>query len=499
METKEMTTASVLEAMTDRSRFEQLATSVLRRAEPIYAGIIETGVNAQGETIPARIDGLHLIPHRIPPHYVFVQHTTTDRERLRGKWLSNNDSDLSKAAVEAEKIRQKQPDAVFTVVLTTNQRVDRQLATDVFERGHAMQVAVDIWEQSRLASFLDSTADGHWLRSFYLGIKAERLSADLLHQLGRRSLELYRQEMLLPGQGQLVHRGLIENIVTNAHPGRPRLCFVKGRSGYGKSVVCIQALDQWLSTGSLGLWLPARLLRDAGSLESALDAWLRSLHPALQPDAGQAAIDLAGRPGRLMLCLDDINRTSEAARLLHRALSLAAPPSADPGQAEGSATSTPPDWLYQVIPVWPEQLSSLPQQVLEKPWVITVDVGDLLPEECSEMIRAKVPGLSAVEAGKFATQLNHDPFLVGLFTLMADEHMDARQLRPVADDAIGCLGAEKPSLFNAYQQTQAERGLRARLRTRRVPSAPAGEEVFVAKVAANRGLPIWDSSLKPHI
>ena len=46
-----ITTAAILEGMTDRAKFELLATSVLRKAEPIYAAIIHTGVNAQGETI----------------------------------------------------------------------------------------------------------------------------------------------------------------------------------------------------------------------------------------------------------------------------------------------------------------------------------------------------------------------------------------------------------------------------------------------------------------
>jgi hypothetical protein len=150
------------------------------------------------------------------------------------------------------------------------------------------------------------------------------------------------------------------------------------------------------------------------------------------------AIDLAGKGGRLLLCVDDINRTPEAARLLRLAVSLAAPPSGGPGQAKpGGESPALADSLCQVVPVWPEQLSSLPPKVLEKPWVRTVAVGDLLPDEASWMIRAKVPSLSPVEARDYATRLHHDPFLVGLFTLMADEGMDAPRLGAVADDAIG--------------------------------------------------------------
>jgi hypothetical protein len=434
----DMTTAATLESLTDRSRFEHLATSVLRKFDLKYAAVIQTGVNAQGETIVSPIDGLHLIPHSYPPHYVFVQHTTTDRGRLRRKWLSNKDSDLPKAIAEAEKIRQKQPGAVFTVVLTTNQRVDSQLAIDVYHRAAAERVAVDIWEQSKFSDFLDTTADGHWLRKFYLGIEAERLSVDLLHQLGRRSLDEYRQTVLLPGQGLPVHRRLVESILANALSGGPGLCLVAGRSGYGKSVATVQALDQWLSAGSLGLWLPARFLQNAVGLESALDAWLRSLHPALQPDTGRVAINLAGKTGRLLVCIDDINRTPEAGRLLRLAVSIAAPPNGGTGQpGSGDGGVRPAESLCQVVPVWPEQMSSLPPKLLEKPWVRTVTVGDLFPDESSGMIRRKAPHLSVVEAIEYATRLNHDPFLVGLFTLTAEEWMDAPQLGTVADDAIG--------------------------------------------------------------
>jgi len=299
-------------------------------------------------------------------------------------------------------------------------------------------VAVEIWEQSRFTDFLDTTADGHWLRKLYLGIEAERLSVDLLHRLGRQSLELYRQEILLPGHGPLIHRSLVQNILACALPGAPGLCLVTGRSGYGKSVATAQALEQWLSAGSLGLWLPARFLRGAASLETALNAWLLSLYPSLESEGGRVAIDLASKAGRLLLCVDDVNRTPDAARLLRLLFSIAAPSSGRPEQAKsGKGNPRPADSLCQVVPVWPEQFSSLPPKALEQPWVRTIAVGELLPDECAGVIQTKAPKLSAAEAREHAARLNHDPFLVGLFALLADELMDAVQLRAVADDAIG--------------------------------------------------------------
>jgi hypothetical protein len=366
-----MTTAEILESLTDRSRFELLATSVLRRADPRYASIIHTGINAKGETIVSPIDGVHRIPYSNPPHYVFVQHTTVDRKDLRGKWLSDEKGDLTKAAAFAKQVRHEQPQAVFTAVLTSNQRVEPQLFIDVELRAEAEQVSVDIWEQSRLADFLDSTVDGHWLRKMHLGIEAERLSVDLLRQLGWESLKRYRQEMTLL-QGPLVHRSLIDDILANALPGGPTVCLVSGWSGYGKSVATAQALDQWLSSGSLGLWLPASFLREGVSLESAIDAWLRLLYPSLQQDVGRAAMELLGQAGRLLLCIDDINRTPDPARLLRRTIGLAGLPPSNGGQAKASqGEPRPASLVYQVLPIWPELLSSLPQKLLEQPWFRT--------------------------------------------------------------------------------------------------------------------------------
>jgi len=148
-------------------------------------------------------------------------------------------------------------------------------------------------------------------------------------------------------------------------------------------------------------------------------------------------MDLARKAGRLLLFIDDINRTPDAARLLHLAINVAAPMSGDAGQATGGGTPAPAESLCQVVPVWQEHMSTLPPKVLDQSWLRTVDAGQLLPDEAVQMIRGKVRNMSPLKAGEYAARLNHDPFLVGLFTILADQNMDARQLGAVADDAIG--------------------------------------------------------------
>ncbi len=432
-----MTTAVALERMTDRAQFELLATSVLRKSKPEYAGIIHTGINSRGETIVARVDGIHQIPGNTPPHYVFVQHTTTDRTRLRNKWISNRDADIPKAIAAANKIRKGQPSAMFTIVLTTNQRVDKQLFIDLQQHAATASMAVDIWEQSRISDFLDTTADGQYLRKLYLNINAELLSADLLHKIGQQSLDQYKNEALMPTTVPLVHRPAVEEILANAQPGGADLCIVRGRSGYGKSVATAQALEHWLSEGHFGLWLPAHLVQNAPRIQNAIEECLRSYYPTLEPGAGETAIQLARKAGRILLCVDDINRTPAPDRSLQQLINLATPSKESVRGRNTGVTEVPISApLCQVIPVWPEVTSLLPQAVLDQPWIRNVVLHELLPEESAEIIRTKAPRLSTVEVCELASQLSHDPFLIGLFATLANNQMNTNQLRATAADAM---------------------------------------------------------------
>ncbi len=82
-----MTTAKRLEAITERGKFELLVTSILRKDNRDYGAIIHTGINAQGETIKSPVDGFCQVPGSVPPRFLLVEHTTTDRKGLEKKWL----------------------------------------------------------------------------------------------------------------------------------------------------------------------------------------------------------------------------------------------------------------------------------------------------------------------------------------------------------------------------------------------------------------------------
>src|SRR5438270_9521215 len=79
-------TAQRLESV-DHATFERLADAVIASANSAYNAVLHTGVNATGKTVVSPVDGFCLLPSSLPPHFILVQHTTTAKKSLRGKWL----------------------------------------------------------------------------------------------------------------------------------------------------------------------------------------------------------------------------------------------------------------------------------------------------------------------------------------------------------------------------------------------------------------------------
>jgi hypothetical protein len=95
-------TARALARITDEGLFEQLATAVLREANPLCATLTHPGINADGKTITGPLDGVSFVPNADPPHLIAVQHTITSQKTLRRKWLDSSNAaepgDLLKTA-----------------------------------------------------------------------------------------------------------------------------------------------------------------------------------------------------------------------------------------------------------------------------------------------------------------------------------------------------------------------------------------------------------------
>jgi hypothetical protein len=409
--------------MTSRGKFERLANAVLSKSDTTYAALIALGINAQDETIPGPFDGFCRIPSSEPPHFVWVQHTTTDRKSLRGKWLSERDDrlgDLAKAGRDARELREHFPDAKFTVVLSTNQRLSsKSLVVEVNKKAGEFDTTVDIWEQSRYARFLDSDRDGQYLRKVYLGTDAEMLSADLLAELGTESLEMYRR-MQFTSPSDWVSRELDSHLWQDTGEVPPRVTLLIGESGFGKSAAAYRFLERHMDSGGYGLFIPDRSAQASTSLIGAIRRSLEELHPALLSQEASQIPTIIPADSQFVVVFDDVNRTSSATRLIRDLVSWGEPP------------------YLIVIPVWPRFWHQV-QQLKQKKGVHVITVDRMLVKEARDAIESVVSAaglaISGMEAYDTAAKLGHDPLLIGTF---GDRLRSARRgdLNRVAEDTI---------------------------------------------------------------
>ncbi len=460
---KYLNTAQRLEVMTDEGKFELLATSVMRKHNPQYAAILHIGVNAEGKTVPSALDGFCLIPNSNPPHFLLVEHTTTKRGNLEKKWLhdhttvqtvkslstrktklptESDDGDLIKAGHEADKLRKVFPNAKFTVILTTNQTLSTDLAGKVYQKAGELGVSVDFWEQSRIADFLDTTAEGHYLRKEYLGVEAEMLSQSLLRDLCQRSLELYEQELLLTSPSSLVFRGLVCGIEEGQQSRIYAIQLLVGKSGSGKTVLAYQTFQNHLNSGRYGLWFPAELIKDCISIQDAVGRVLRAFQPSLLPDAGEATMQLLQQEFQLdrsqfIIFVDDLNRVEDPSRLLRKLITWAKPKESDSSEAQQGSLP-----LLIVCPVWPSVRSAIVSYLDKTSWAHSVYVDEMTSAEAQAAIQtsALLAGftITEAEANSVSEKLGRDAILIGLYTKLLT---DTGQVVP--EDVVEQYIAEK--------------------------------------------------------
>lgn len=431
-----MTTAEILEAMTDRGKFELLATSILRKANKNYEAVLHPGVNAAGEPVKSPIDGFCLIPGSNPPHFIMIQHTTTDRAGLEKKWLydnrstpkttkasTNDDGDLTKARQWAEELRRDFPNGQFTLVLTTNQRPPIDLSAKVYTQANKFHLFCDIWDQSLLADFLDTRPEGQWLRKEHLGIAAETLSESLLRSICEQSVASYQREIVLDHPNRWVTRLDDERIFQGIQSKAHAVQIFIGESGYGKSTAVCRALQKHLSTGGLGLWAPAHLVETSVSLDGLVDQALHTFCPSLLIDAGKEALRFT-EGSQLLVVIDDINRAKSPSQLVRHLLAWSSPQQTN---STDSQKSIPPFLI--LCPVWPQVWATVSLEFNRASWIDTIYTGPMTLTEGATAIAsvARTIGiaLSQVEAEALSRRLGNDPILIGLFgSLLTPEDLD---------------------------------------------------------------------------
>ena len=424
-------TATKLEEMTDRAAFERLALHILRYAEPSCETAFRLGTNAKGETIPSPFDGFKIVDGG--SLLVAIESTTQDASTLEKKWLYDHksyvpgkrprkklpseadDGDLIKSIREASKLRKNHPGASIEVFLVTNQVVSPDLESKVAVLAAQNKVKCEIWEQSRLADFLDIDPTGHFLRSKYFGEGAERISLPLLLDIGKRSLLEYASYARASADpSRWVDRELdaqIDELLTNPSTS---LIFATGESGFGKTVACHRVLARRFSLGQPALWISAETAEQSQSLHAAIDSTLRQHVPTLIEYSVRSLSSVLDSGNPMVVIVDDVSRAKQPAALIRRI---------------GLWTATSPG-IVVLCPVWPRLLNSAA-------FTGRTDVQQILVGELSlSEARAALPA-NCTEA--LAESLGNDPFLIGLVTQIVDSgaHLaDASDPQAIMDQFV---------------------------------------------------------------
>lgn len=407
-----MNTAEQLEKMTDRGKFERLANAVLSKADTNYRAIIAFGINTQGETIRGSLDAFCLVPDSNPPHFISVQHTTTDAARLRGKWLSENSKapgDLTKIGEKINKLKIDFPDACFTAVLSTNQCLpDDDLVVDVRKKADEFGItSIDIWELSKYARFLDHDRDGQYLRKTFLGTDAEMLSLELLSEIGKKSLRSYRQ---FSSPKIWTSREIDNPLNAQLNESVGKILFLKGESGFGKSVAAYRLLKDHLDSGGLGIHIPESVIQGSISLDDALRETLQRLCPTLLSNEVSQIPEYASRLGSgFVIVIDDINQTSNPTRIIRNLVSWVTSP------------------FVIVCPIWPRfwtQVRDLEPKLQVE--LFTIDRMSM-KEACmavQAVAKASEQTMSNIEIRDVAYALSGDPLLIGMFGDFPEKYGD---------------------------------------------------------------------------
>ena len=387
-----------LSQMTNPGEFEELATAVLRERDRYCRRLAQVGTNVEGKTVQSRVDGIVYVSIDGRHHMLAVHHTTCRRQDLRRKWLTGPDSDLKKTLRGLEAQRQKTPGLEATLILTTNKEPATALLDDVDTAGRDAGIEVKVWPGSALAHALDTDPRGQWIRQEFFGVEPTALSGKLLHDLSLRSI----RASLPPDDPELwVHRTAEDAL---GAPVNDDVQFVLGESGVGKTVACLRHLQRHVQAGGFGLVVNDETLRTSVAIEDTICRTLQNLQPSLGDSAGSDALSLASENDRLILVIEDINRSPQPSRLVER---LAA------WNAHETPTEDVPHWRI-LCPIWPRTIALVSDNASKAVNESTVLIALFTKDEAMAAVRRRCDGLTDLEAEALASDLGYDPLLIAL-------------------------------------------------------------------------------------
>lgn len=407
-----------LSKITDEGLFEKLATAILRDAEYAYRAMIHTGTNVDGKTIKSPVDGILYGTDRDHPHLYVVHHTITARSELGKKWLHDPatvrtrggrkptapEGDVLKAINIIARERRRISGLQATLILTTNQEPDVDTIRDAIAAGVNADICLDIWTRSRLAHFLDNSAQGQWLRHQYLGSDVEFLSRDALLKLSDTSLRIHAPRDL---PNAWVSRRFDNDLASALLRATT---FVVAPSGFGKSVASYKWLAGHIAQGAAGLVLPHEAVANALTISDALDSALRQLCPSLRPGTGADALALSSIEQPLYLVVEDVNRSGQAAQLAERIESWAR-------TTVGSSSNVKHHYRL-LCPIWPEVITVMGEEARKAVSALAIFGSSFTSTEGRNAVqrRAALGGhpISDMTADTISGALGHDPLLIAL-------------------------------------------------------------------------------------
>ena len=331
-------------------------------------------------------------------HLLAVHHTTSRKGALRGKWLSDPDSDLHKTLRELTAQRETAPNLGATLILTTNNEPGVQLLHDVENAGREAGIEIKVWSGSALAHFLDVDPQGQWIRKTFLGVEPSRLSKELLGELSARSVELAP----VPDDPERWVEREVDAKLRNRVLDRVQ--FVLGNSGAGKSVACLKCLQQHVQGGGFGLVVTEGVVESSLTVEEAIERTLRNLQPNLADGAGSEALSLSSENEEFLLVVEDVNGAAQPARLIEKIA------------AWGTRATIERDsrrWRI-LCPVWPRTLALASSKTDKIANEAAVSVAPFARMEGIAAVKRRRSRVTDLEAEAVASALGFDPLLIAL-------------------------------------------------------------------------------------
>jgi hypothetical protein len=410
----ESRTIKALSEINDEGLFERIATGVLR-LQPTYERLIHTGINADGKTRKAPVDGIGLDGNRI----VVTHHTITAASGLERKWLLDPakvkqrpdtktepvPGDVVKSLSEIRNARRQIGDLKATIVLTTNQEPDSDLFVAVVAAARTENVDVDIWSRSRIAAILDTDGRGQYIRSKLLEIEEDTVSLELIAEVGWETVEaLYTGDEPSLRVSRLAAIEFLEP--------KP-ITFVVGGSGTGKTIACLQVLQHHRDAGGLVMVMSNEVLEAAQNLDQAIIAALRRFRPTLRE--AQVVTTLLGPNATLSILIEDVARSSKPRQLIEKLIAWLP----DKKDSYSVAQNGNGGVRWRIFcPVWPQFTVGLSKGMDTTVKANTMLLVAMSDDEALATIRLRAISdgiqISDFQATKIAKALGNDPLLISL-------------------------------------------------------------------------------------